>query len=293
MAFLGPLDAGILAAANASLAQISVVMGQTTAMIPQMATLQAEQIQEIASQAMHTGMFNQLIASQMIMTKMIQGLQQGAIKSSFNTLKQFASAHKTSLAIGAIMTAANVTGGEIKKSVNAGFTDMVELIMYTFEFIKTHIKCGVYFSQNIRKCVGYYIVDAILQILYLPVRIFKFFFHLITGKDVLERIEGWLFDQADIVDTYWFTMFKFHLLYWPKQVRDDCFNCKRFKATVLAGKAEEVVYDFGYVIPKSVLDSLGNLSNKMNDLKNPLEAVNDIDFSEYDIKEVIRTILGF
>lgn len=230
----------------------------------------------------------------------LQKLQGSAIKNGMKSLKQLFSSRKIGMAVAAIIAAAEIEGGGARDAVNQGFKDMIELIQYTFEFIKTHMVCGVYFAKNIRECVFYYIIDAILLILYLPIRIFKWVFRLITGSSLMQDIEDQIWSLMEQFDTIWFTITKFHLIYWPKQIRDDCYNCKRLKVMVLAQKAEDVAYDFGYNIPTMALRGVEKLFKGAHSLVNPLDIVSNdfnklkenIDLNERDMLNMVMDYLN-
>ena len=53
-------------------------------------------------------------------------------------------------------------------------------------------------------------------------------------------------------DAFFYGAFGFHLIKWSKSVRDQCYNCKRLKTSVLKNKAKEVDYDFKVGIPKLI-----------------------------------------
>jgi hypothetical protein len=40
-----------------------------------------------------------------------------------------------------------------------------------------------------------------------------------------------------------------HVIHWPKSIRDQCYNCKRLKVNVFAGKIMGLVDDFTIKIP--------------------------------------------
>jgi uncharacterized protein YycO len=55
--------------------------------------------------------------------------------------------------------------------------------------------------------------------------------------------------MAEWVNSKIYTTFGFNIIRWPKNVRDECYNCKRLKTSVLMQKGKEIDYDFKHNIP--------------------------------------------
>jgi len=221
-------------------------------------------------------------------------LQQSTVKNAINSFKNIKTARKIGIGISAITAAFALQAAGAKEGSSLAFDDMVLLIKYTFEFIKTHMVCGVFFAKNIRQCILYYVIDAIFQIIYLPIRIFKFFFYVFTGSTMLDDAEKGIISILDKIDTVWFTFTKFHFLYWPKQVRDDCYNCKRLKVSALGSKARDVADDFTNTLPGMFTRGFGAMHSAMEKLKNPFNMSGLFDFSEItggDYGDILQGIL--
>ena len=148
---------------------------------------------------------------------------------------------------------ANIFGGigeefkDLGIGLKLGFGDILELIEYTWEFVNTYIMCTIFFITNLRKCILYYLLDMLGVILYLPIRILLWFF-FICGRDMYPA-ETSLWGGLEVIDNYSFNYLGFHLIHYPKVVRNDCYNCKRLKVSVLKAKAADVAYDFNVKIP--------------------------------------------
>jgi hypothetical protein len=136
--------------------------------------------------------------------------------------------------------------------VGDGFGDIITLIKYTFEFLFTYLMCGVKFMRNIHTCIFYYSLQAAGQIIYLPVRIMLWFLYAFIGFTSIYDTETYLWDEIEKVDTLCFTYLGFHFTHYPRNIRDDCYNCKRLKASALTNKANDIQYDFTEGISKKL-----------------------------------------
>ena len=52
------------------------------------------------------------------------------------------------------------------------------------------------------------------------------------------------------MDTIFYSFFGFHLIYFPKSIREDCFVCKRLKNSAVSKKADDVADTFNKKIPE-------------------------------------------
>jgi len=132
--------------------------------------------------------------------------------------------------------------------IGRGIEDISLLIAYTFEYLFSYILCGVKFISNIPNCILYYSVDCIIQIFYLPIRITLWFMYIFLRINLYPAVnEVW--KMAEWVNSKIYTTFGFNIIRWPKNVRDECYNCKRLKTSVLMQKGKEIDYDFKHNIP--------------------------------------------
>jgi len=133
--------------------------------------------------------------------------------------------------------------------IGRGMEDIGLLIAYATEFVFSYVICGVKYISNIPNCILYYIVDALIQILYLPIRVTLWFLKSFLYIN-LYPTEQKLWKFAEWVDSKVYGAVGFNFMRWPKNVRDLCYNCKRLKTSVLVRKAREIDYDFKVGIPK-------------------------------------------
>jgi len=135
------------------------------------------------------------------------------------------------------------------EGLRLGFDDIGLLIEYTGEFLLTYTMCGVKFITNIASCFFYYMVDTILQIFYLPVRIFLFIIWASFYKKVY-NLETKFWDNINKLDNLNYKYTGVYFTRWPKKIRDLCYNCKRLKVQVLKNKAGDVQDDFDIRMPR-------------------------------------------
>jgi len=295
LAEVGAISAEIAAAEAVTTGEIVALEGALSA---ELATAEGVLSGEIVASQEATAV--EILASTTALETVLAGhtislakLQQSTVKNAINSLKNIKTARKIGIGISAITAAFALQAAGAKEGSSLAFDDMVLLIKYTFEFIKTHMVCGVFFAKNIRQCILYYVIDAIFQIIYLPIRIFKFFFYVFTGSTMLDDAEKGIVSILDKIDTVWFTFTKFHFLYWPKQVRDDCYNCKRLKVSALGSKARDVADDFTNTLPGMFTRGFGAMHSAMEKLKNPFNMSGLFDFSEItggDVGDILQGI---
>ena len=124
-----------------------------------------------------------------------------------------------------------------------GTSDITHLVEYTFVFVGSYIQCGVHFLQNFKTCFLYYFVEIIGQILYSPVRLVIFIIYICGFGNMQPHVDGlWMY--ADKLDSYVYNYGKFHIIHYPKSIREKCYVCKRLKKEVLARQANKVKRDF-------------------------------------------------
>lgn len=135
------------------------------------------------------------------------------------------------------------------EGLRLGFDDIGSLFEYTGEFLLTYTMCGVKFVSNIASCFFYYMIDTILQIFYLPVRIFLFIIWL-TFYNKVYKLETKAWNNITKLDNLNYSYTGVYFTRWPKKIRDLCYNCKRLKVKVLNRKAQDVDDDFNIKMPQ-------------------------------------------
>ena len=92
-------------------------------------------------------------------------------------------------------------------------------------------------------------VDSVIQIFYLPIRMTLWFLATFLRINLYGTQKS-LWKVAEWVNGKVYATAGFNIIRWPKNVRDQCYNCKRLKPSVLMKKAKDIDYDFKTNIPK-------------------------------------------
>ena len=141
----------------------------------------------------------------------------------------------------------------ITKGLTKGFTDIGLLIAYASEFVFTYTVCSVKYISNIPNCIFYYLVDIFIQIMYLPIRITIWILYAFIGIN-LYPTQNMIWKFLEQINGYVYGFIGFNIIRWPKNIRDQCYNCKRLKTSVLVDKASDINKGFKSAIP-SIFDN--------------------------------------
>ena len=133
-------------------------------------------------------------------------------------------------------------------ALNIGFSSVKDLSEYVAEFVSTYINCGFKFMSNILDCIIYYIFDIIRFALYLPIRITLWVLYAALSID-LYPVETKIWDMLEWLDQALFPITGFHIIHYPKSIREQCYVCKRLKQSALAAQAKETDRVFREDIP--------------------------------------------
>jgi hypothetical protein len=146
-----------------------------------------------------------------------------------------------------------------------GFEDIGLLIAYATEFIFTYTMCGVKYITNIHRCLFYYFIDTMIQIFYLPMRIALWVLYAFLNIN-LYPTQDKIWKYVEKINGFIYGSFGFNIIRWPKNVRDQCYNCKRLKTSVLVRKAKEIDYDFKENIPKILMKGVNRIKKGGNEI---------------------------
>lgn len=145
--------------------------------------------------------------------------------------------------------------------------DILDAGITLFEFSISYLICTLKMLANIKKCWFYYVLDAIGQLIYLPIRISLWTVYSI-GID-LYSLECRIWSWIDLLDRFIFTKTGVHLIHYPKSVRDDCYNCCRVKIDVLAHKGDVVYDDFMQVVPQLIWPGIMHIIRGVSNFMDP------------------------
>jgi len=145
----------------------------------------------------------------------------------------------------------------IGKSLGVGFDSTSNLFMYSGEWAKTRLECFIHFILNLYKCIFFYILKAIFSILCVIILSPVKFIGGLFGIDMQEN-----FDKAekglDMLDAFFYSIFGFHLIYFPESIRKDCFTCVRLKDSAVSNAADKLETTFNTKIPYIMTEEGGD-----------------------------------
>lgn len=145
----------------------------------------------------------------------------------------------------------------VGKSFSAGIESTGILFAYGGEYAGSRMRCIVQFIQNFYKCVFFYIlksIGGILKIIILkPIEYVGSMF----GVNMEARIDQ-IGEGIITIDQFFYSMFGFHIIYFPESVRKDCFTCVRLKGSAVSKRADELKYTFDTEIPKIMMEEGGD-----------------------------------
>ena len=123
----------------------------------------------------------------------------------------------------------------IDTEIGGLFSDIVEFIVsfkkvfqyirdFFANFVKSYINCGVYKVTNLHRCFFYYMLEAIGQILYLPVRIFVYFVEYYTGCPIQPQVDM-IWELVYCIDDNIKDFCGYSMIHYPQFVLDMCYLC--------------------------------------------------------------------
>jgi len=138
----------------------------------------------------------------------------------------------------------------IGKSFKAGLDSTGTLASYAGEYAGTRLECVLHFIKNFYKCVLFYIIRLVGEILYLIITLPFIFVGYLFGLDIDKRV----FIPAKKAFIYSGELFgidvEFHLKFFTKNIYKDCFSCRRLKDSALSKAGIDWGDTFTKTIPK-------------------------------------------
>jgi hypothetical protein len=145
----------------------------------------------------------------------------------------------------------------IMKAAGRGFDETSTLTNYSIVFFNSYLKCFMKFLLNMYKCFFFYMVDAIGKFIYLPIRIIMWFLKVSLGFD-LYPTEKKIWNGIEYIDSIIFSTFQFHIIHFPKSIRDDCYTCIRLRKEVVNRQGRKVDHTFNVEIPEIINEGIKN-----------------------------------
>ena len=134
------------------------------------------------------------------------------------------------------------------KGIGLGFEGIATLFIDIGELISTYINCIFKMLINLPFCFFFYVVRVILYIFYLPIAIMLWASKNIFGVDLYSR-EKQAWSSITELSYICYKYTGYHLIYFPKYIRERCFVCVRLKAERLEDTAEHIDNTFNEKLP--------------------------------------------
>lgn len=118
------------------------------------------------------------------------------------------------------------------KAAGIVFKETSTLVDRSFLLLDTYLQCGLKFLVNFPKCIIFYLLDIIGKLLYLPIILVLWISKFFLGID-LYYIEKDIWKAIENGNAFFFSIFGFHLIHFPKSIREDCYVCIRLRKAVV------------------------------------------------------------
>ena len=133
---------------------------------------------------------------------------------------------------------------ELPQGVFIGALSGAKLVHALGVFGITNFICGMQMLKNATSCGGYYFLQLLGKIFYLIPTIIFMLLDFVSGKAKYgSKIEKKIWDLLEALNTKIVDNGGPHIIYFPKSVRDRCFNCRRLKTSAFVRKTGEFVND--------------------------------------------------
>jgi hypothetical protein len=146
-----------------------------------------------------------------------------------------------------------------------GFNSSTLLLIFAGEYFITNFLCGLRFLVFLPACAFFYLADLVGQILYFPIQLLLGFLYA-AGASKIYTYEKYFWKQVRGYDNLFCDRFGFYLTRWPKNIRDQCYNCKRLKFRILREKADEIGTFNDKVVFKTTMSGLNHLIDGVKDM---------------------------
>lgn len=142
-----------------------------------------------------------------------------------------------------------------------------EGVFAIFTFSMSWMMCLFKNISNMQTCIFYYLLEAIGQILYLPFRITFWLVYQLKFNVYTYETQFW--DGVEYVDKIVLKAVGFHISHYPKNIRDQCYNCKRLKISTLVKHSQPLVRDVTEVLPPALGPGVMKMITGGTQLMNP------------------------
>jgi hypothetical protein len=143
---------------------------------------------------------------------------------------------------------------------------------YLGVFAFTNLFCAMQMIQNFTSCFFWYALDIFGKILYLLPQVLILFLTLIGVP--AKELETKIWDGLESLDRIVVDASGYHIIHFPKDVRDRCYNCKRLSTSALINKATDAFDDINDpILPLmtgGIVDMFNGARRSVNGLLGPI-----------------------
>jgi hypothetical protein len=133
---------------------------------------------------------------------------------------------------------------ELPAAISIGAIGASRFIQSVWVFGISNFFCGMKLMGNFTSCALYYLLEIIGSILYLiPTLVFMVLDWLTGARKLGTLIESTVWSLLEKLDRMTIDNLGFHVIHFPKSVRDKCYNCRRLKPIAFVRKATDFASD--------------------------------------------------
>jgi hypothetical protein len=147
--------------------------------------------------------------------------------------------------------------------------DLFDGIYTLLTFALSWMMCLFKNISNMQTCLFYYLLETFGQIIYLPFRIVLWLCYV--AKLDLYQGEKSFWDKIEQLDRVLMKYIGFHISHYPKNIRQQCYNCKRLKISTLTRHAGPLVNDITNKLPAMLMPGFMRIAKGGEQLMNPFD----------------------
>lgn len=152
------------------------------------------------------------------------------------------------------------------------FADWVVQIIYLKDYIFNWIICAIFKLFTLHKCIPFYVLDAILLVMYLAIFSVCFMLDVVL---LLKYLFGFglidvltmIFDALDRIDRSIYMSSGIHIFGYPDWIIQMCYRCDILGDTSgITNASKRLYFDYTQLLPRSVLNPLGRIAGGFGDV---------------------------
>ena len=147
--------------------------------------------------------------------------------------------------------------------------DFFDGIFTLMTFAISWLMCLFKNITNLQACMFYYLLEIVGVIFYLPFRVTLWVlsqFHI-----DLYDLETQFWDGIEYIDEVVLNYAGFHVSHYPKNIREQCYNCRRVKISALDKHTAPLVKDLTQTVPSLLSPGLKQIIKGGTELMNPFD----------------------